>query len=90
MSLAAFHVGSEGVPSARTGARGHVRPRSHRRCWSSWLDLGERWPSRLVAKAAENRLSFRRKAHTSFGAANDCRNSSDLWPGGLLSGGTGL
>ena len=23
-------------------------------------DLGERWPSRLVATAAENRLSFRR------------------------------
>ena len=29
-----------------------------RRCWSSWPDLGERWPSRLVATAAENRLSI--------------------------------
>jgi hypothetical protein len=28
----------------------------HRRCWPSWPDLGERWPSRLVATAAEERL----------------------------------
>src|SRR5215472_19026969 len=27
---------------------------------SSWPDLGERWPSRLVATAEEDRLSFRR------------------------------
>jgi hypothetical protein len=29
-------------------------------------DLGERWPSRLVTTAAENRLSIRRNPHTSF------------------------
>ena len=40
---------------------------------TSGSDLGERWPSRLVATAAEERLSFRRNAHTSFAAASDCR-----------------
>jgi hypothetical protein len=30
-------------------------------------DLGERWPSRLVATAAEDRLSFRRNAHVVCG-----------------------
>src|SRR5262245_44642840 len=25
---------------------------------SSWVDLGQRWPTRLVATAAESRLSF--------------------------------
>ena len=29
--------------------------RPHRRCWPSRPDLGGRWPSRLVATAAENR-----------------------------------
>src|SRR5262249_10654546 len=33
--------------------------RSHRRCWPARPHLGERWPSRLVATAAEKRLSFR-------------------------------
>jgi len=42
--------------------------------------LGQRWPSRLVATAAENRLSFRRRnPHTSFAAASDCRTIADLW-----------
>ena len=41
------------------------RPRSHRRCWTSRPDLGERWPSRLVATAAEDRLSFRQIASKS-------------------------
>jgi hypothetical protein len=37
-------------------------------------DLGERWPSRLVATAAEDCLSFRRRnPHTSFATASDCR-----------------
>jgi hypothetical protein len=37
---------------------------------SSWSDLGERWPSRLVATAAEDHLSF----HTlRFAALSDCR-----------------
>ena len=26
-------------------------------CWTAWPDLGERWPSRLVATAAEDRLN---------------------------------
>jgi hypothetical protein len=30
------------------------RPRSHRRCWTAGADVGERWPSRLVATAAFN------------------------------------
>jgi hypothetical protein len=30
------------------------------------------WPSRLVATAAEERLSFRRNLHPSFAAARDC------------------
>src|SRR5262249_53038105 len=34
-----------------------ARPRSDRRCWTSWLNLGERWSSRLVATAAESRLT---------------------------------
>src|SRR5215471_13636519 len=29
------------------------------RCWPARPDLGERWPSRLVATAEEDRLSFR-------------------------------
>src|SRR5215831_3862984 len=33
-----------------------------------------RWPSRLVATAEEDRLSF----HTSFAAASDCRNNCYL------------
>jgi len=40
--------------------------------WPGVPDLGERWPSRLVATAAEDRLSFRRNLHTSFAAASDC------------------
>jgi hypothetical protein len=34
----------------------HKRSRSHRRCWTARPDLGERWPSWLVATVAENRL----------------------------------
>jgi hypothetical protein len=45
----------------------------HRWCWTSRPDLGERWPSRLVATAAEDRLSIKRNPHTSFAAASDCR-----------------
>jgi probable HAF family extracellular repeat protein len=33
-------------------------PRLHRRCWPSRPDLGERWPSRLVATAEEDRLGI--------------------------------
>jgi hypothetical protein len=46
---------------------------AHRRCWPARPDLGERWPSRLVATAEEDRLNIRRNPHTSFAAASDCR-----------------
>src|SRR5262249_57193428 len=46
--------------------------------WPSRPDLGERWPSRLVATAAESRLNIRLNLHTSFAAASDCRNNRDL------------
>jgi len=38
---------------------------THRRGFTG-SDLGERWPSRLVATAAEDRLSFRRNPHNVF------------------------
>jgi hypothetical protein len=41
-------------------------PRSHRRCWPARPDLGERWPSRLVATSAEDRLNIRRNSRTSL------------------------
>jgi hypothetical protein len=60
--------------SAPYRVAGHdVGPRLHRWCWPARPDLGERWPSRLVATAAEDRLTFRRNPHTSFAAASDCR-----------------
>ena len=31
--------------------------RAHRRCWPAWSDIRERWPSRLVATAEEDRPS---------------------------------
>jgi hypothetical protein len=46
--------------------RSRTSSRSHRWRWTSRSDLGERWPSRLVATAAEDRLSFwRRNSHRS-------------------------
>jgi hypothetical protein len=33
----------------------------HRWCWPSGPDPGERWPSRLVATAEEDRLSFQQQ-----------------------------
>jgi len=55
-----------GARSKRTGRidvcsciKSKSGPRSHRRCWPARPDLCERWPSRLVAAAAEDRLSFR-------------------------------
>ena len=39
----------------------------------SLVGLGERWPSRLVATATEDRLSIRRNPHASFAAGTDCR-----------------
>jgi hypothetical protein len=43
------------VDNTRTGKRS---PKC--RCWAARFGPGERWPSRLVATAQENRLSFRR------------------------------
>jgi len=37
-----------------------ARPRPHRRCRTPRPDLGVRWPSRLVATAAEERLNIGR------------------------------
>jgi hypothetical protein len=37
----------------------HRRSRSNRGSGTAGPDLGERWPSRLVAKASENRLNMR-------------------------------
>jgi hypothetical protein len=42
------------------------------RCRIARPDLGEWWPSRLVAMAAEDRLSIKRNLRTSFAAASDC------------------
>ena len=36
------------------GRSADVGARSHRRCWTAGADLGERWPSWLVATAAED------------------------------------
>src|SRR5262249_386640 len=36
--------------------RGRRSPRPHRRCRTAWPDLGERWPSRLVATATADRV----------------------------------
>jgi len=55
-------------------------------CFSTVIALAERslvaglprWPSRLVATAAEMRLSIRHNSHTSFAAASDCRNNCYL------------
>jgi len=50
--------------------------RSGASCWrgSARLVGRIRWPSRLVATAAEDRLNFRRRnPHTSFAAVSDCR-----------------
>jgi hypothetical protein len=53
-------------PKNRTHRYRFTGARPHRRCWPSRPDLGERWPARLVATAAEDRLRFRANPHTSF------------------------
>ena len=47
----------------------YYRPRSWpgRRCWTSWTDLGKRWPHRLVATAEEDRLNIRHNAQVVCG-----------------------
>jgi hypothetical protein len=47
-----YTAGVNDVPERRLTAG------PHRRCRTARSDPGERWPSRLVAAAAENRLSF--------------------------------
>ncbi len=50
---------TDGINGEMDGLFGAINavPASHRRCWPARPDLGERWPSRLVATAAEDRLS---------------------------------
>src|SRR5262249_62426264 len=45
--------------------------------WTSRPDLGLRWPSRLVATAAEERLSFRHNAHVRL--RRPAAEQSRLW-----------
>src|SRR5436190_18104248 len=48
--------------------------------WAARPDLGERRHSRLVATAAENRLSIRRNPHTSFFCGRQrLPNNRNLW-----------
>ena len=54
------------------------RHQAGRRRWPSWSDLGERWPSRLVATAAENRLNFRRNPHTLVCGSQRLPNNRDF------------
>src|SRR5262249_24786600 len=51
----------------------------HRRCWPSRSDLGERWPSRLVATAAEDglKLPAAQSAHVICGSQR-LPNNRDL------------
>src|SRR5262245_26730433 len=54
-----------------------LRPRPHRRCWPSRPDLGERWPSRLVATAEEDRLRHLAQLALS--------NLGERWPSRLVA-----
>jgi hypothetical protein len=66
-------------PASHRRQHGHPRhlgchlhlscPRPSHRFRSPRPHLGERWSSRLVATAAESRLSIRRNPHTSFAAS---------------------
>ena len=84
-SLVGFAKGTIGLPESppiignatdATGRGFHRQrdtgacPRPHRRSWPSRPDLGERWPSRLVATTAENRLSILRARHFKSGSVN--------------------
>jgi hypothetical protein len=50
-------VSADGVPKRSEHRHETFRSWSHRRCRTSGPDLRERWPSRLVATAAENDLT---------------------------------
>jgi len=56
LSVLALHVGPARFFSL--GIAWETRPRPHRWCRTSRLDLGVLWPSRLVAAAAEDRLNI--------------------------------
>jgi hypothetical protein len=65
------------VTDPKTGKTTMSTTRPHRRCWPSRPDLGERWPSRLVATAEEKRLKYSRATSgLSFSAASDCRTNA--------------
>jgi hypothetical protein len=64
-----------GLQGALTVSSGVFTPASSVQAQSN--DRGLRWTPCLVATAAEDRLSFRRRnPHTSFAAASDCGNNS--------------
>jgi len=45
----------------------------------SWPDLGRRWPARLVATAAANRLNIRRNLHTSLAVRWAAVSEQPIW-----------
>jgi hypothetical protein len=53
-------ISSAGGTVSTTLSRVLAWSRPDRGCWSSWPHIGQRWPSRPVATAAEGRLSKRR------------------------------
>jgi hypothetical protein len=75
-SLEAAHVSAGSFRSFPTSRRVRFTPRADIRPMPAFnagsrLDLSWRWPSWLVATAANDRLNIPR--HTSFAAASDCR-----------------
>jgi hypothetical protein len=62
MKTMSSQEGSVSTTPSRLAVASSARSRPHRRCWAARPDLGERCPFRLVATAAENRLSFRHNA----------------------------
>src|SRR5262249_57795098 len=64
---------TRGAGNFRFGGKRPIRCRctgSHRRCWPPWPALGRRWPARLVATAAEDRLNIRRNPHIVWRASD--------------------
>jgi hypothetical protein len=55
-----------------------VRPGERSQCRAARPDLGERWPSRLVATAEEDRLRFRRKPHNIVCGSSRLPSNRDL------------
>ena len=73
-----LELGATAEYPARPNRSSGWGPRSHRRCWSARSDLGERWPSRLVATAAEDRLSIKAICTRRL-LASDCQINRDSW-----------